>query len=230
MFKKVDKTLDTVKQSNILDKKDFTDLKKMSEELYDNFLKVQVFRTRTEMEVSVLNDVKFPTHASKYWQSVREQNAMFQELVKLSFGYRKNLVAIKKLKRKLKEEKDDLEKEIIEIELEEKSFILKNQERTAKARIEELKNWSEIKRREANQMTKGELSNVDNPQLIGYVKRWINQSILMGGNGSPAERQNLLGQLRSGIILCIERDLIDEVLKGFSKEIKAKIKKEYDIY
>ena len=48
----------------------------------------------TEVPVSVLNDIKFPTPAAKYWQAMREQNVMFQELVMLSYEYRKNLVEI----------------------------------------------------------------------------------------------------------------------------------------
>ena len=61
-----------ITQSSILEQKDIDSISEMSDELKETFLKVQVFRTRTEMEVSVLNDTNFPTHASKYWQSVRE--------------------------------------------------------------------------------------------------------------------------------------------------------------
>ncbi len=218
-----------ITQSNILTESDFRDLAGLTDELKETFIKVQMFRTRTEMEISVLNEIKHPTPASKYWQSVREQNVMFQELVMLSYEYRKNLVEIKITKRKIEQEKDDLEKELLQIELEKKMFISKNQERTAKARIIELKEWSDIKHREAEQMNEGELADVDNHQLISYTKRWINQSIQMGGGGSPAERQNLLGQLRSGILACIKNGILDEVIKNFDYKIQKKIKQEYGI-
>lgn len=218
-----------VKQSDILTLQDFKDLQNLSSELKETFIKAQMFRTRTEMEVSVLNDIKHPTPASKYWQSVREQNVMFHELVMLSYEYRKNLIEIEQIKRKLVKEEDDLEKELLQIELEKKTFIARNQEKTAKARIEELKEWSDIKEREAAQMNKEELEKVDNHQLISYTKRWIKQSIVMGDSGSPAERQNLFGQLRSGILLSNKRGVLDNVLKSFPIEINEQIKQEYKL-
>jgi hypothetical protein len=218
-----------ITQSKILTDSDFNALEKMSKELKETFINVQMFRTRTEMEVSVLNDIKFPTPASKYWQAVREQDSMFQELVMLSYEYRKNSVEIKILMRDMDKEEDELKKELLQIELERKTFISKNQEKTAKARISELKEWSDIKDRESSKMSKIELENVNNHQLISYTKRWIKQSMLMGMNGSPAERQNLLGQLRSGILLCINKGILNQVLKGFDSDVGLKIRKEYNL-
>ena len=218
-----------IQNSDVLTREDMDKLIPLTQELKENFKKSQVFRTRTEMEVSVLNDIKFPTHSSKYWQAVREQNVFFGELVMLSYEYRKNIVEIKKLQRDLENEKDDLERELLEIEIEKKMFVSKNQEKTAKDRIRELKAWSEIKEREAESMDKEDLGDVDNHQLISYTIRWIKQSIEMGGNGSPAERQNLLGQLRSGILACIEKGILDKVLADFPRDIKRQIKKDYGI-
>jgi hypothetical protein len=222
-------SFEIIKQADILSEIDIKSLSDIADELKETFIKVQVFRTRTEMEVSVLNETKFPTPAAKYWQAVREQNVMFQELVMLSYEYRKNMMEIKIVERDIAKEDDLLEKELLQIELERKRFIAKNQERTASARIAEIREWSDIKQREAAQMTSSELADVDNHQLISYTKRWINQAILMGNNGSPAERQNLLGQLRSGILLCISKKVLDDALDGFGPEIKAKIKEEYGL-
>lgn len=199
----------------------------LKEELKETFLKSQVFRTRTEMEVSILNEINHPTPASKYWQSVREQNVMFTELVMLSYEYRKNIVEIKKLVRKLEKETDDLEKELTQIEIDKLNFILRNQEKTAKDRIREIVAWSEIKERVAKNMTEAELKDVDNHQLISYTQRWIKQSMVMGKNGSPAERRNLLGQLRSGILSCYDKGILNKVLVDFPIEVGEKIYQEY---
>jgi len=216
-----------IHSSDVLSKVDFHDLESMTDELQDTFLKSQVFRTRTEAEISVLNDVKFPTPASKYWQSVREQNVMFHELVMLSYEYRKNLVEIRKLLRDLDEEKDPLEKELKEIEIEKLQFISKNQERVAKHRIREIKMWSEIKAREAGKMSEKELENVDNHQLISYTKRFVNQALIMKLDGSPSERNNLLGQLETGLRTCRKKGLLDEVLKSFPEKIQLQLKNQY---
>jgi len=206
-----DKTpFNIIQQSEILTKEDADKLTPLTQELVETFKKSQVFRTRTEMEISVLNDLKHPTPASKYWQSVREQNVMFQELVMLSYEYRKNLVEIKQMQKQTETESDELKIELLQIEIDKKMFILKNQEKTAKDRIREIKAWSEIKEREAKKMTTEELADVNEHQASSYTQRWINQTKVMGNNGSPAERQNLLGQLRSGIKYCKQQGILDE--------------------
>lgn len=215
-----------VKQSTILTYQDLNTLLSLKNEMKHVFKHSQIFRTKTEMIVSVLNDLKFPTADSKYWQALREQNVMFHELVMLSYEYRKNLVEIKKLKRQLLQEKDELERELLEIEIEKKTFISYNQERIAKDRIRELQEWSDIK---SKLKTTYSLEDCDEHQLISYTKRWIQQSIVMGGNGSPAERQNLLGQLRSGILQCIRKGIIDKVLEGFPSAVKKQIRQEYSL-
>lgn len=219
--------LDVIKRSRLLNEKESTIMTNLSEELKEVFDKTQVFRTRTEMEVSVLNDVHFPTPASKYWQAIREQNVMFQELVSLSFEYKKTAIEVKILQNKSKKFASDLEEELIQLEIEQKLVENGFRERVARARVTELKHWSEIKIREAAKMTKDELADVDNHQLISYTRRWIKQSMIMGPSGTPAERQNLLGQLRSGILLSIKLGILDKVLSDFPEEIQKRIKKEY---
>jgi len=221
-----DKTMLPIKiiqESEILTQDIFNDLVGLAGELEHTFNSVQMHRTRTEMEVSVLNDLKHPTPASKYWQSVREQNSMFQGLTTLSFDYRMGKVKAKILKERIENEKHILKKELLQIKLEQKVFALKNMEQSAKARIREIKNWSEIKSREADKMTQIELDSVDNHQLISYTRRWINQIIEMGNSGSPAERQNLIGQLQAGIKLCDKKNVLGQVLTVYNKNIQDQV-------
>jgi hypothetical protein len=217
-----------INTSDILCTEDLQELLPLATELEYTFKNTQMFRTRTEMEISVLNSIKFPTHASKYWQAMREQNVMFHELVMLSYEYRKNIIEIKKLQRNIEKEKDDLEKDLLQIEIDKKIFISKNQERVAKERIREIKEWSNIKESEKLLISASELENVDNHQLISYRKRFINESILIGNEGSPSERNNLLGQLRSAILKCIHKGILEDAIKDYSLEIQNKIKTDYN--
>jgi hypothetical protein len=130
---------------SILDQTDFDRLISLKYELEDTWTKKQIFRTETEMRVSVLNDAKFPTAAAKYWQCVREQNVFFENLMQLSFSYRKNEVEIKKLQKKLLDETDELERELIEIEIEEKVYGRASMELVAKDRVREIDQWSKLK-------------------------------------------------------------------------------------
>jgi len=216
-----------IQNSEILSKEDIESLTPLTEELQETFKKSQVFRTRTEMEISVLNDIKHPTHASKYWQAVREQNVMFTEMVNLSYEYKKNLVEIMKLERDIQTEEDELEVELMKIEIDKKKFLSKGQEKVAKDRIREIKEWSDIKAREASHMNTVELSGVDNHQLVSYTKRWIRQASVAGNSGSPAENQNLKGQLNAGLHACQEQGLLKEVLKDAPAIIKGEIEQAY---
>ena len=51
--------------NNLLDSNQVAEFKELTKELRDTWTKKQVFRTRTEMEVSVLNDAKYPTNADQ---------------------------------------------------------------------------------------------------------------------------------------------------------------------
>jgi hypothetical protein len=204
------KSLSIIESSKILKQEDLQQLSSLKSELQDTFLHTQIFRTRTEMEASVLNDLKHPTPDSKYWQSMREQNVMFHELVMLSYEYRKNQVEIKILVRKLSNESDELEKELLQIEIEKKQFIGINQERTAKDRIREIQEWHEIKESLKPDMT-ASLTDVDEHQLLSYTARWINQCVNAGDTMSISEKNNLMGQLSTGLKLCQQKGCIDKL-------------------
>ena len=132
--------------SDILDVEDVKEFKSLIPELKDTWKKKQVFRTETEMRFSVLSDNKYPTRASKYWQCVREQNTHFENLMHLSFDARKNDVEIEKLRTKIKKEKDKLEKQLLQIELEEKVYSKASMELVAKHRMREVATWSKLKK------------------------------------------------------------------------------------
>ena len=121
-------------------------LQELQEEIQDTIQKVQKFRTETEMRVSVLNNGDHPTRASKYWQCVREQNMMYEQLKISSFEYRRREAKILGLKDKIKKSKDKYEKMELQVDMEEMIWSLDNIEITANYRVRELKLWIKIKK------------------------------------------------------------------------------------
>lgn len=217
-------SLSLIKETNFLEKQDLFDVLNMSEELQDTFEKKQMWRTETEIEFSVLNDFNFPTNAGKYWQSVREQSVFFENLVTLSFEYRRNLVKIGRLKEKIENLKDKFDIEEALVDLEEAEFAKKNMEIAAKNRVRELRIWSK-KKKELNDGSFDD-KDVNNHQLLSYTKFYINKIFSSAqGQLSADERANIEGQLATCLRLCKERNLVNEVLEGFSKEQKEIIKK-----
>ena len=181
--------------SNVLDPQDFKNFVALKEEIKDTWHKKQVFRTETEMRMSVLQDAKYPTKASKYWQCVREQNVFFENLMSLSFDYRKNEVRIKRLKKKLAEETDSLKIEMLEINLEEKLYGRANMELVAKDRMREIEHWSRLKK-EYNDGTFDD-KNVNTHQAESYKYILTNKVKTLTPGSSQPEVFNVVGQLQT---------------------------------
>jgi hypothetical protein len=131
--------------NNLLETEDLKSFKGMVEELRDTWTKKQIFRTETEMKVAVLDDGRYPTRASKYWQCVREQNVFLENLMSLSFDYRRNEAKIKQLQKKLETETDEYKRELYQIDLDEKIYGKANMELVARDRLREIKLWSKFK-------------------------------------------------------------------------------------
>jgi len=181
----------------ILDKKDVDEFKKLIPELRDTWIKKQMFRTETEMRFSVLNDAKHPTDASKYWQSVREQNTHFENLMRLSFDARKNDIEIKQVQKKIEEEKDELERQLLEVELDEKIYNKANMELVAKHRMREVEHWSRLKKELIAKDPNFDTRNVDTHQLHSYGLTFVNKKKTLTAGSSQPEVFNVLGQAQT---------------------------------
>ena len=183
--------------------------------IQSNWEKRQVFRTETEMRVSVLNDIKHPTNASKYWQSVREQSVFYENLVLLSFEYRRNKIEISKIQKAIEEEKDDLDKELLLIDLEEKQFSQINMEQVAKDRAREIRLWSELMK----ELDDGsfDTKDVNTHQLTSYGVRFSRQMQNIG-NASPSELSNLTGQFNTTMRHLDEKGLLKSTNKPTTLE------------
>ena len=189
----VDKESDNL--HNLLDSNDVSAFKGMVDELRDTWTKKQMFRTETEMRFSVLSDLKYPTNASKYWQCVREQNVYLEQLMTLSFDYRRNDAKIKWLEKKLQKETDEYKKECYEIDLDQKRFDKASMELTARDRMREIKLWSKLKKE--NDDGTFDKDNVNTHQLESYHKIMLNKKDTITAGSSQPEVFNVLGQLQT---------------------------------
>lgn len=183
---------------SVLKEEDAQAILVLKEELADNWKKKQIFRTETEMRVSVLNDAKHPTPASKYWQSVREMSAHFDAMMGLSFDLRRNTVERLRLERKMQEAVetgDNLDIMDIEIDLDQNLYAKANMEQVAHDRVRELKTWSKIKD-ELNDGTFDD-QNVNTHQSISLRLALQNRAMALGPGASDAERINAIGPLQT---------------------------------
>jgi len=181
--------------NNLLDPNDVKEFKEMTEELRDTWTKKQVFRTETEMRMSVLQDMKYPTKAAKYWQCVREQNVFLENLMSLSFDARRNEVKLKRLQEKLKTEEDPLKRELLQIDIDEKTYSVANMQLVARDRMREIKLWSTLKK-EFDDGT-FDTQDVNKHQLDSYHLIMKNKAETLTSGSSQPEVFNVLGQLNT---------------------------------
>jgi len=181
--------------NNLLDPEDVKEFKAMTAELRDTWTKKQVFRTETEMRMSVLQDAKYPTKAAKYWQCVREQNVFLENLMSLSFDCRRSEAKVKWLEKKVETETDEYKLEKYKIDLDEARYGLANMQLVAKDRMREIKLWSALKK-EFNDGS-FDTQDVNRHQLDSYHLIMKNKAETLTSGSSQPEVFNVLGQLQT---------------------------------
>jgi len=181
--------------NSLLEVEDLKDFKAMTTELRDTWTKKQMFRTETEARFSVLQDNRYPTKASKYWQCVREQSSYLDNLMTLSFEYRRNQAKISWLEKKLDKEEDEYKAENYKIDLDEKRYMKASMEKTAHHRMREIKMWSKLKL-EFNDGSFND-KDVNQHQLESYGRQYAEKAKQLTDNSSDTDKFNVLGQLQS---------------------------------
>ena len=181
--------------NNLLEQEDLSAFKGMVDELRDTWTKKQMFRTETEARFSVLQDNRYPTKASKYWQCVREQSSYLDNLMALSFDFRRNDAKIKWLEKKIEAEKDEYKLTKYQIDLDECHFGKAGMEQIAKNRMREIKMWSMLKL----EFNDGSFNtkDVNQHQLESYGLQYAEKAKTLNANSSEAETFNIMGQLQS---------------------------------
>jgi hypothetical protein len=197
--------------NNLLETEDLKSFKGMVEELRDTWTKKQIFRTETEMKVAVLDDGRYPTRASKYWQCVREQNVFLENLMSLSFDYRRNEAKIKQLQKKLETETDEYKRELYQIDLDEKIYGKANMELVARDRLREIKLWSKFKAEYDDGSFDTKNVNSHQFESLAQIMEHKKNSITPGS--SQAEVFNVLSQVDT-----IDRIKKEKLLANDTKE------------
>lgn len=183
---------------SILNKEDADNVLTLKEELADNWNKKQIFRTETEMRISVLNDAVHPTPGSKYWQSVREMSAHFDALMNLSFDIRRTEVERLRLEEKMEIAKASNNKlDIMEsqIELDQNVYNMACMQQVAHDRVREIQTWSKIKA----ELNDGSFDDkeVNTHQVEALRLALQNRASSLNEYSPPAEIINALGPLQT---------------------------------
>lgn len=226
MKKELQITEDLKEIVSVLNDDDAEIILSLKDELIDNWHKKQIFRTETEMRVSVLNDAKHPTNASKYWQSVREMSAHFDALMNLSFDLRKNTVDKLRLDKKIKDLFEDEETnkfDIMEaqIDLDRNIYDRSCMLQVAKDRVRELSLWSKIKSELDNQTF--DTKNVNTHQAESLHRYFENRVKSLNESSAPGEIMNAMGPYLSFNRMKNEEGKLLNFLGEVPEETKKKL-------
>ena len=123
--------------------------------------------------------------------------------MQLSFDYRRAEVKQKRLEQKLEKEIDPLKKELLQIDIDEKTYQKAGMQLVARDRMREIKLWSKFKKK----FDDGSFDNkdVNTHQLNSYHLIMKNKAETLTEGSSQPEVFNVLGQLQS--IERIKKDL-----------------------
>lgn len=163
--------------SNVIDEKDIQILANNANTLAHIYLTKQIYRTETEMRYSVLNEVKFPYPASKYWQACRECDGFFKHLIQDSIAYEELTAKIELREIELEEIKPNTKRtnaliKLKNCEIKKLQFQMMDAKLVAKDRVREIKLWLKIMSECLKDDPTININNVDEHQLETYKKRF----------------------------------------------------------
>lgn len=231
---KISSELANINSANLLNEEDMVQLTEMLPELQHNVRTQTIWRTETEIRVSVLNEKDFPDNSSKYHQAKLEQMVFFEQLLDLSFEYKKlqkkiQLIEceIEEMKYELEDDTDSLHNRKLYIKMELKDidkkqmiYTLQNMQIQARERMRELKIWSKIKKELDDNSF--DIDNKDTNQLLSLTKKYTIEAWNLMNSKIPdtdiASLNNIANLFTTMINKCIECKMINEILEYFGME------------
>jgi hypothetical protein len=199
-------SLKNIEESSVLANEDLIALQEIMPEIEQGIQSHTIYRTTTEALFSILNDVKFPTAASKYHQAKREQLVMFENLVGLSFDYRAAQIELDEVLSKISSSKDFKLKKL-EIKRDRLQFKLMWMRKDGEERIRELKMWSQIKE-DLAESDDFDINDKDADELKGLTLRylWELPAACRAGN-DVGGAINVIAQARTMLAECERRNI-----------------------
>ena len=199
-------SLKNIADSSVLDNEDLASLQDLMPGIEQSIQGHTIYRTTTEALFSVLNDVKFPTAASKYHQAKREQLVMFENLVGLSFDYRAALIELEVVESKISNS-NGFKLKKLEVKRDRLQFRLMWMRKDGQERIRELKMWAQIMK-DLAESDVFDTDNKDADELRAFTLRylWELPAACRAGN-DVGGAVNIIAQARTGLTECERRNI-----------------------
>jgi len=177
-----------------------------------------IWRTPVEAAYAVLDDARHPTNASKYHQAILEQLTMLDALVSEMFEARRTAIRLKDVMRKLDEETNDIERELLEVDRDELMYKLYSLRRRMRDRVREIKMWQHFK----DVLDDGTFDTYDRgaDQLIALTKRECAMLPENMKSDDPGVRMAAQYRVRALLDTCQQMGVLDRVGEIASSAMK----------
>lgn len=193
--------------SEVLSSEDLEELKALMPELQHALYTRTIWRTEVEARYSVLNDIDHPTPASKFHQSKLEMAVFTENLIHLSFAYRRKLVELEETEDKLRSTQK-FERRKLEIDRDEQLWMLEIMRIEAKHRLRELQMWHKIKAELTSGGEKFDLDDKNTDQLIALTKRYCQEfPIAIRSRQDTAANRNIIAHTVTLVAECDRRGI-----------------------
>lgn len=197
---------ESIVSSSVISDSDLAQLDKIKESLMISVDTRTIWRTQTEAEVSVLNDLKFPTAAAKFHQAAREQVVFFDNLLRLSFDYQRKLLDVEEIQDQLKNaDPGSMKARRLNIDLKEAIYTLSVMQHEGRERVREIVMWEDIKQKCLFDDPSIHPDDKNADQIIGFTLSHIRKlPSAFRSATDPGSANNIIGQAISGLKKCDE--------------------------
>ena len=127
---------------------------------------------------------------------IRDRSSFYEQLVYLSFKYRTNEIAIKRLQRDMAEITDEFDFMDAEVTMDQLLYSRQSMKIEARHRVEELVEWSKIKK-ELVEATDFDTENVDTHQAASYLEILEHRVAALLPGAGQGEVLNAVSQLNT---------------------------------
>jgi hypothetical protein len=217
-----DQAIDKISNMNLLDAKEKEIFDKISTNIKVAWDKKQIWRTAFEIEYGVLNNVDMPTPDAKYWQCLKELDAVFDQMMQTYYLFNEKQLKIEQLELKIDKTTDSIKNiisdkmkiweeeiniKIYQNEIEKINYSLINMKQQVKDRIREMKIWSDMMNKIKKDL-KFDANSPDAHKLLLFIHK-LYKGLLTAMQQSDLKTMESL-KYRLYELVLLARDSIDD--------------------
>ena len=165
---------------NVLSNTDANYMMSVTGEIQRSFHAQKKWRSNFIANNAILDNEKYPLPSSKYWQAVREELVMFEQLCNQSLDYERHLLEKEMLEINLEDvrnpesKKGKVIKKLIGLDILAVELKIIHVKHDCKNRVREIRIWEDVKNKIVKENPELDIDSPESSQEEHWVARWSN--------------------------------------------------------